>query len=163
MRFKIMLISLLVIAISGCAGNTKPSSTIAQTTEPKSTAGMNSRGEVVDSSKVESGSGQHVKGLNDTEGEITGKPAANSSFNKLKIGMSMQQVINTIGQPSDQGAYVTGKAWIPFYFGDDQHRIEAVYKGKGRLIFAGGSMYTGNMGSGTLIWIIHNANEAGTR
>jgi outer membrane protein assembly factor BamE (lipoprotein component of BamABCDE complex) len=153
------------LVLSGCS-NIKPNSAAATDNNAiaaaKSTAGMNSKGEVVDSSKVEAGSGQHVKGLKDVEGEITGKPAANSQFKKLQIGMSMKQVTDLIGQPTDQGNYVTGKAWIPFYFGDDAHRIEAVYKGQGRLIFAGGSVY-GTMSGGTLIWIIHNANEGSYR
>ena len=127
----------------------------------KSTAGMNDKGEVVDSSKVEAGQGKHVKGLGDWEGEITGKPAVNSRFNKLEIGMPMKQVTDIAGQPSDQGAYITGKAFIPFYFGGDKHRYEMVYKGQGRLIFAGGGM--GDFSSGHLIWIIHNANEPGYR
>ncbi len=124
-------------------------------------AGMNERGEVVDSSKVEAGSGRTVKGINDFEGEITGKPAPGSKFTQLKIGMGMRQVADIVGKPTDEGAYVTGKAWIPFYFGSDRHRFEMVYKGQGRLIFAGGSLgdYTG----GNLIWIIHNANEPGYR
>ena len=126
-----------------------------------STAGMNARGEVVDASKVEAGSGQKVKGLKDWEGEITGKPAPNSTFTKLQIGMSMKQVTDIAGQPSDQGAYVTGKAWIPFYFGSDRHRYEMVYKGQGRLLFAGGSL--GDLSSGNLIWIIHSASEPGYR
>ena len=102
-----------------------------------------------------------MKGLNNWEGEITGKPAANSKFNKLQIGMSMKQVVDLAGEPTDRGAYVTGKAWIPFYFGSDRHRFEFVYKNQGRLIFAGGSLgdYTG----GNLIWIIHNPNEPGYR
>jgi hypothetical protein len=41
---------------------------------------MNARGEVVDSSKVESGYGQKVKGLRDYEGEITGRPARAASL-----------------------------------------------------------------------------------
>lgn len=150
--------------LSGCA-NTPSSATStanASATQTKSTAGLNSKGEVIDSSKVEAGSGQKVKGIHDVEGEITGKPAASSKFKKLQIGMSMKQVTDTIGQPSDQGDYVTGKAWIPFYFGDDAHRIETIYKGQGRLIFAGGSRF-GTMSGGTLIWIIHNANEGGYR
>lgn len=118
-------------------------------------------GVVVDSSKVEAGYGKKVKGLNNWEGEITGKPAAKSKFTRLQIGMSMKQVTDTIGSPSDQGAYMTGKAWIPFYFGSDRHRHEMVYKNQGRLIFAGGSM--GDMGSGHLIWIIHNPTEPGYR
>ena len=60
-----------------------------------------------------------------------------------------------------QGAYMTGKAWIPFYFGGDRHRFEMTYKGQGRLIFAGGGM--GDFSSGYLIWIIHNAAEPGYR
>ncbi|MEC5384657.1 hypothetical protein VVD49_02925 [Uliginosibacterium sp. H3] len=124
--------------------------------------GMNARGEVVDSSKVESGFGTKVK-VGETEGEITGKPAAGSKFGKLKIGMSMKQVTDLIGQPSDQGAYITGKAFIPFYYGGDRHRYEAVYKGTGRLIFAGEGGWGGNWGNGTLIWIIHNPREPASR
>ena len=102
-----------------------------------------------------------VKGIDGWEGEISGKPAPGTKFTKLKIGMGMKQVTDLIGQPSDQGAYVTGKAWIPFYFGSDRYRHELVYKGQGRLIFAGGSM--GDYSSGHLISIIHNAQESGYR
>ncbi|MDR3394759.1 MAG: hypothetical protein P4L70_07130 [Parasulfuritortus sp.] len=116
---------------------------------------------VTDSSKVVEGEGQHVKGINDWEGEISGVPAANSKFKRLKIGMSMKQVTDLIGEPSDQGAYITGKAWIPFYFGSDRNRFEYVYKNQGRLIFAGGGL--GDLTSGHLIWIIHNAREPGYR
>lgn len=138
-----------------------PAAAPAPATASKTPPGMNDRGEVVDSKKVEAGSGQKVKGLGDWEGEITGKSAANSKFAKLQIGMSMKQVTDLAGQPDDQGAYVTGKAWIPFYFGSDRHRFEAVYKNSGRLIFAGGGM--GDFSSGHLIWIIHNANEGAYR
>ncbi len=102
-----------------------------------------------------------VKGIDGWEGEITGKPAPKSSFTKLQIGMGMKQVTDLVGQPTDQGAYVTGKAWIPFYFGSDTYRHELVYKGLGRLIFAGGGV--GNYHAGHLIHIIHNANEGGYR
>ncbi len=123
--------------------------------------GMNVQGDVVDSSKVEAGSGRTVKGMNDYEGEITGNPAPNSKFAKLQIGMPMRQVVDLAGPPTDQGAYVTGKAFIPFYFGADRHRFEMTYKGAGRLIFAGGGI--GDYSSGNLIWIIHNPNEPGYR
>jgi len=92
---------------------------------------------------------QHVKGINDWEGDITGKPAANSRFTKLTIGMGMCQATDVAGQPADQGADVTGKAWMPFYFGSDRYRREMVFKGQGRLIFAGGS--AGDFSSGHLI------------
>ncbi len=104
---------------------------------------------------------QTVKGINGWEGEIIGKPARGSKFTKLKIGMGMRQVTDLIGHPSDEGAYVTGKAWIPFYYGSDRYRHELVYKGQGRLIFSGGSR--GNYSSGNLTSIIHNAKEEGYR
>ena len=122
--------------------------------------GMNARGEVVDSSKVEAGYGQKVKGVGDWEGEITGKPAPGSKFTRLQIGMSRQQVLDIVGQPTDQGAYVTGKAWIPFFFGADRYRHELAYKGQGRLIFAGSGGFDSNA---HLIWIIHNASDTGYR
>jgi len=133
----------------------------ADASQPKVPPGMNAAGEVVNSKEVTAGSGQKVKGMGDWEGEITGKPAPGSKFTQLQIGMPMQQVVNLLGQPSDQGAYMTGKAWIPFYFGSDRHRYEMVYKGEGRLIFAGGSI--GNFTGGNLIWIIHNGREEGMR
>ncbi|OGU23056.1 MAG: hypothetical protein A2580_08190 [Hydrogenophilales bacterium RIFOXYD1_FULL_62_11] len=115
---------------------------------------------VTDSSKVESGQGTQVKGINDWEGEITGLPFRGSRFTKLKIGMPMQQAFDLVGQPTDQGAYVTGKAFIPFYFGSDKVRWEATYKGQGRLIFSNQAGF----GTGQyLTWIIYNANEAGYR
>jgi hypothetical protein len=116
---------------------------------------------VTDSTKAEAGEGCLVKGVGDWDGEISGVPVAGSKFNKLKIGMSMRQVTDLAGSPSDEGAYMTGKAWIPFYFGSDRHRYEMLYKNTGRLIFAGGSM--GDFSSGHLIWIIHNANEPAYR
>ena len=111
--------------------------------------------------KAQAGDTVHVKGINDWEGDITGKPAANSRFTKLTIGMGMRQATDLAGQPTDQGAYITGKAWIPFYFGSDRYRHELVFKGQGRLIFAGGS--AGDWSNGHLVWIIHNAAEGGYR
>lgn len=139
----------------------EPAPAATPPTNGKIGPGMNARGEVVDSSKVESGYGRKVKGMRDYEGEITGRPAAGSKFTKLEIGMSLKQVTDLIGQPSDQGAYITGKAFIPFFFGGDTHRQELVYKNQGRLIFAGGSM--GDIGGAYLIWIIHNSGEPAYR
>jgi hypothetical protein len=161
----VLVISFAVVASAQTGGNssTSPDSTAAPPAAASGNAppGMNSAGEVVDASKVEAGHGQKVKGLNDYEGEITGIPAPNSKFTQLQIGMGMKQVTDIAGPPTDQGAYITGKAFIPFYFGSDRHRFELIYKGEGRLIFAGGSM--GNFSGGNLIWIIHCATEPGYR
>ena len=162
--------AVVALATAGCASRGGSSSQPAAAPAPAaaapaapsgSKAGMDARGNVTDSSKVEAGSGRTVKGLNGYEGEITGNPARNSKFTRLQIGMSAKQVTDLAGPPTDQGAYVTGKAFIPFYFGSDRHRFEMTYKGQGRLIFAGGGM--GDFSSGNLIWIIHNANESGYR
>lgn len=148
----------LAIFVAACApgGGRTTSSAAPAASGPK--PGMNAAGEVISSKDVQAGSGQAVKGVGDWEGEITGKPAANSPFKKLQIGMSMKQVTDLVGQPSDQGAYITGKAWIPFYYGSDRNRYEMVYKDVGRLVFAGDSGFMGGM-DGHLIWIIHNPKE----
>lgn len=121
---------------------------------------MNAEGEVIDASQAEEGHGEQVKGLNDWEGEIVGKPAPGSKFTELKIGMPLKQVTDIAGAPTDQGSYVTGKAFIPFFGGSGRTRTELVYKGWGRLIFDG----KGGFDSGAnLVWIIHSANEDGYR
>jgi len=164
MQLTLALCASALVASCGTAGKSQSSSAgaaPAAQSAAKSTAGMNAQGEVVDSKLVEAGSGKAVKGINDWEGEITGIPAPGSKFAQLQIGMSMRQVTDMIGQPSDQGGHVTGKAWIPWYFGSDKYRHEMVYKGMGRLLFASPSGF--DFGSGNLIWIIHNKSEGAYR
>lgn len=169
-RGAMLPVSIAAALLAGCvtmpgsksdsgASSTTPAA--AAPAAPSVKPGMNARGEVIDPSKVEAGSGQTVKGLGDWEGEIVGVPAPGSKFAQLKIGMGMKQATDIVGQPTDQGAYITGKAFIPFFWGADRYRHELLYKGVGRLIFAGGS--PGNMSGGNLIWIIHSANETGYR
>jgi hypothetical protein len=150
--------------LGGGSGSSAPATTTASTTSatPKIGPGMNANGEVTNPRLIESGYGQKVKGMDDWEGEITGKPVPGSKFSQLKIGMSSAQVMSIMGQPNDQGAHITGKAFIPFYFGSDRYRYEVVYKGVGRLLFAGGAGW-GWDGSQHLIWIIHSAAETGVR
>ena len=161
-QIAVTLVAVASLAACGTTGGgsnaSAPSASApAQSTKSGSRAGMDANGNVVDSKSIESGSGRTVKGINDYEGEITGNPAPGSKFTKLQIGMSYKQVTDIVGQPSDQGAYVTGKAWIPFFFGSDRYRHELVYEKTGRLIFAGSSGFDSNS---HLIWIIHNRNEA---
>ena len=152
------------VALGGCGSTpsaSSGSSPAAAPSGPKIGPGMDASGNVVDSKKVEAGYGEKIKGLDDWEGEITGHPAPGSKFGPLKIGMSASQVVSLVGQPNDQGSYITGKAFIPFYFGSDKWRYELVYKGQGRLIFASSAGYA--FGEMHLIWIIHSASESGTR
>jgi hypothetical protein len=159
-RFR-MSASVAALATVGLtSGSSTAPAAAATPSGPKIGPGMNAAGEVIDVKKVESGYGQKVKGINDWEGEITGKPAPGTKFTQVKIGMSAKQVMDIVGQPTDQGAYVTGKAWIPFYFGADRYRYELAYKGQGRLIFAGSAGFDSNS---HLIWIIHSASDTGYR
>jgi hypothetical protein len=158
-----------VVALAACGsmGGGKSAESTASTSAAapagsKIGPGMNASGEVVNSKLVEAGFGQKVKGIDDWEGEVTGKPAPGSKFGQLKVGMSSSQVLSILGQPNDQGAHPTGKAFIPFYFGSDRFRYEVVYKGQGRLLFAGSAGF-GWDGNTHLIWIIHSASEAGVR
>ena len=109
-------------------GNTDNSAPQAQAESPKETP--------KDTPKDAQQNTQTVKGINGWEGEIIGKPAKGSKFTKLKIGMTMKQVTKLIGQPSDQGAYVTGKAWIPYYHGRDVYRPRAGLQESGAVDFS---------------------------
>ena len=102
-----------------------------------------------------------VKGKDGVEGEIYGTAAAGSPFSKLEIGMPQKQVQDLIGhRDADCGAYVTGKAWIPFYHGGDTHRWECAYKGLGRLIFSSPSAYDSRS---VLIKIVNDPKDSGYR
>ncbi len=79
---------------------------------------------------------------------------AGSKFSKLKLGMGTNEIISTIGQPSDSRAYFTAKAWLPFYFGPDTSRREYIYKGEGRLTIGG---------NGRLVGIVVDPTERGYR
>jgi hypothetical protein len=69
---------------------------------------------------------------------VIGTPASGSKFAKLKLGMTMKEVFAKIGRPDAQWDRPTGKAHIPFYFGDDRWVIECSYKKEGRLTFNSG-------------------------
>ena len=71
------------------------------------------------------------------EGRIFGTPAPRSKFAKLRIGMPMKQVTDLIGEPNDTDAHISGKAFIPFYFGGDTVRAEAFYRNEGHLTYSG--------------------------
>lgn len=77
------------------------------------------------------------------EGEVVGNIAPNSRFSKLKIGMTMAEVNALIKAPDDLQRHETGKRWIPFYFGDDAQRMQALYSGEGCLTYTGGNVFGG--------------------
>ncbi|GGI20022.1 hypothetical protein [Oxalicibacterium faecigallinarum] len=112
---------------------------------------------------ADAGKPQEVKGINGWSGQIIGTPAPKSKFNNLKIGMGFNEVISVVGKPTDTSSHITGKAWIPFYFGSGRYETVFYYKGLGRLTFAGGAgayTYGVNDNSGLTI-IEHDKTERG--
>jgi hypothetical protein len=83
------------------------------------------------------GNSQRVKLPDGFEGEVDGVPARQSKFARLQIGMPAKQVTDLIGQPTDTDMNVTGKVFIPFYFGGDTVQMKAFYRGEGFLIYTG--------------------------
>ena len=95
----------------------------------------------------------------ESDGGIVGAIPPGSKFAKISIGMSMKEVFDFIGPPTDTKAYATGKTFIPFYFGSDGARSEALYKGEGRITFTGGA----GVGGGTfkVYRIVYDPSESG--
>jgi hypothetical protein len=75
------------------------------------------------------------------DGEISGTPAPESRFAKLKIGMELEQVHKLIGEPDQLYSHDTGKTWIPFYFGADGRRVVTLYRGEGCLTYSAGGVF----------------------
>jgi hypothetical protein len=93
------------------------------------------------------------------EGDKVYPPApAGTPFAKIQTGMDQAQVTSLIGQPTDINVYVTGKAFIPFYYGGDTHRTMYHYKGQGRIIFSPDSRFTSGQ---SVIAIEYDPTETG--
>jgi hypothetical protein len=66
-----------------------------------------------------------------------GKPApAGSPLSKVQVGMNDSDVRNVLGSPDKANGYVTGKAFVPFYYGGDTSRTDWIYSGQGRVVFS---------------------------
>ena len=94
--------------------------------------------------------GCHSSGSSDSSTASATPPAtepavpADSIFAKVTMGEERDKVFAEIGQPNSVGAYVTGKAFIPFHewSGGDERRLIAHYKGVGYILFGNDSAYT---------------------
>ena len=82
---------------------------------------------------------------------------SNSPLAKVKEGMGMKEVQDLIGPPTDTNSHVTGKAFIPFYYGPDSAEVEAYYKGMGRIVYSAG----GFSGGARVISVEYDPNETG--
>ena len=64
------------------------------------------------------------------------KAANRTPGNNDEGHLSEAQVIEILGPPTSQQNYVTGKAWIPWYYGPDTSRLDYRYKGVGLISFS---------------------------
>jgi hypothetical protein len=85
---------------------------------------------------------------------------ATSKFAQVELGMSRGEVEAKLGEPDEFHGYVTGKAWNPFYYGGDTHRMAARYKGEGVIVYSPHSRYASSY---KVIRIEYNPDEPGYR
>lgn len=60
-----------------------------------------------------------------------------------------------LGEPDRSNAYMTGKSWIPFYYGSDTARSDWMYSGQGRIVFSR-NQYTGAL---KVIKVLYDPDE----
>lgn len=85
--------------------------------------------------------------------------AAGKGFSVVKEGMSKEEVEALIGVPTAVNSHITGKAFRPFNFkGSDTHRVIALYKGVGRIIYSNSSAYTSTY---RVLEIVEDSSESG--
>lgn len=85
------------------------------------------------------------------------RPPAGTKLARITDGMSEGEVIAILGEPTSRQDYMTGKAWIPYYYGSDVSRLDYRYKGVGIVVF-GRNRYSGKT---RVIRVDHDPNEDG--
>jgi hypothetical protein len=74
--------------------------------------------------------------------------------------MSKGEMLSVLGPPTDQETTVTGKAFIPFYFGGDATVTRMHYKGLGRVYVSGAAAFGGGE---RVLKIAYDPQESGFR
>jgi hypothetical protein len=85
------------------------------------------------------------------------RPPAGTKLARVTDGMSEGEVIAILGEPTSRQDYMTGKAWIPYYYGSDVSRLDYRYKGVGIVVF-GRNRYSGKT---RVIRVDHDPSEDG--
>jgi hypothetical protein len=83
-----------------------------------------------------------------------------SPLARIQTGMTYEDVTNILGPPTTQIVYPSGKAWIPYYYGNDIMRSAYFYKGLGRITFASGNQF-GAGRAGAVEKVEYDPNETG--
>jgi outer membrane protein assembly factor BamE (lipoprotein component of BamABCDE complex) len=63
-------------------------------------------------------------------------PPASSPLSKVSAGMTDVDVRKAMGEPTRSRSYMTGKQFIPWYFGSDTSRTAWTYAGQGEVVFS---------------------------
>ena len=74
----------------------------------------------------------------------------------VELEMPMGRVRELMGAPDDVQTAITGKAWIPYYYGPDTSRSDWLYQGQGRVVFSR-NRYSGAL---KVIRVMYNPNDA---
>lgn len=69
---------------------------------------------------------------------------ASSPLSQITPGMADTDVRRILGEPTRSRSYMTGKAWIPWYYGSDTARSAYTYAGQGEVVFSR-NRYTGGL------------------
>jgi hypothetical protein len=85
-------------------------------------------------------------------------PPKGTRLANIALGMTDLDVRKAIGEPDSAKNYMTGKAWIPFYWGPDVARTDWMYKGQGRVVFSR-NRYTGGL---KVIRVTYDPSQAGS-
>jgi hypothetical protein len=85
-----------------------------------------------------------------------------SPLANIREGMGFAELTSILGAPTDRETAVTGKAFIPFYFGADRVMTCLYYKGLGRICLSGEGAGVGG-GGGRIVKIEYDPHEAGFR
>jgi hypothetical protein len=84
---------------------------------------------------------------------------ATKGFSIVKEGMSKEEVESLIGVPTAMSSHITGKQFKPFNFkGKDTHRVVALYKGVGRIVYSNSGAYSSTY---TVLEIVSDSSETG--
>ena len=85
------------------------------------------------------------------------RPIPGTPLARIELGMAEAQVIDILGEPTSQESYMTGKAWIPYYYGPDTSRLDYKYENVGIVVF-GRNRYSGKT---RVIRVDHDSDEDG--
>lgn len=80
---------------------------------------------------------------------------ASSPLAQIELGMNDTDVRRVLGDPARSNSYMTGKNFIPFYYGPDVSRSDWMYPGVGRVVFSR-NRYSNGL---KVIRLIHNPDE----